>query len=117
MSTASTELADGAQTGWVLSVETVRSIVNGLSRRAVPFALLGALSSLPGAGATVVQGPQSVLLAADQSGTVTFHTGMARPRPISELGWTAEQAAALRHKMAAFAQDWDDPAMDVYDAL
>lgn len=117
MTTASTALGDAVQTGWVLPVETVRSIVCGLSRRAVPFALLGVLTSLPGAGATVVPVPEGVLLAADQSGTVTFHITTPRPRPMSGLGWSAEQAAALRHKLAAFAQDWDDPAMDVYDAL
>lgn len=36
-------------------------------------------------------------------------------RLVSELGWTTEQAAATRHKLAAWAEDWNDPAMDVYD--
>ena len=38
-----------------------------------------------------------------------------RVRDISELGWTTEKAAAMRHKFAAFADDWNDPAMDAYD--
>jgi hypothetical protein len=117
MSAAATDIADRTQVGWVLPAEAVRSIVDGLSRRAVPFALLGVLSSLPGGGATVIPGPEGVLLAADQSGTLTFHLSTARHRPINQLGWSGEQAAVLRHKLAAFAQDWDDPAMDAYDAL
>ncbi len=35
--------------------------------------------------------------------------------PISELGWTEEQAAEARARLSAFAPFWDDPSMDVYD--
>ena len=28
-----------------------------------------------------------------------------------------QQAADLRHRLAAFAEDWERPEMDVYDAL
>lgn len=37
-------------------------------------------------------------------------------RPISDLGWTPEQAAEVRRRLLPFAEDWDDPAMDIYDA-
>lgn len=36
---------------------------------------------------------------------------------ISDLGWTRDQALAIRGQLASFAEDWDDPAMDVYDEL
>lgn len=35
---------------------------------------------------------------------------------IRDLGWTREQAKAVRAKLSSFAQDWDDPHMDVYNA-
>ena len=34
---------------------------------------------------------------------------------IKDLGWTQEQAAEIRARLASFAEDWDDPIMDVYD--
>ena len=36
---------------------------------------------------------------------------------ISDLGWTDEQAATTFYKLASFAEDWDAPGMDAYDAL
>lgn len=36
---------------------------------------------------------------------------------ITDLGWTREQAAVVRGLFSAIAEDWDDPAMDVYDDL
>jgi hypothetical protein len=41
-----------------------------------------------------------------------------RPRgiPTAELGWTKEMVAEARRRLASIADDWDDPAMDVYDA-
>ena len=36
-------------------------------------------------------------------------------RPISELGWTPEQVAEARRRMAHLDYLWDDPSMDVYD--
>jgi len=35
--------------------------------------------------------------------------------PISELGWTKEQAVEARARLSAFAPFWDDPSMDVYN--
>jgi hypothetical protein len=32
-------------------------------------------------------------------------------------GMTPEQAADLRHRLAAFVEDWERPEMDEYDAL
>lgn len=34
---------------------------------------------------------------------------------IDDLGWTREHAAQVRARLSAFAEDWDDPEMDIYD--
>lgn len=34
-----------------------------------------------------------------------------------QLGWSREEAARVRDSLMSFADDWDDPAMDVYDEL
>lgn len=34
---------------------------------------------------------------------------------IRDLGWTRERAREVRAKLAAFAADWDDPCMDIYN--
>jgi hypothetical protein len=34
---------------------------------------------------------------------------------IQELGWTREQAAAIRYRLAAFREDWEAPVMELYD--
>jgi hypothetical protein len=34
---------------------------------------------------------------------------------IRDLGWTEDMARNVRARLASFAEDWDDPAMDVYD--
>lgn len=36
---------------------------------------------------------------------------------IDDLGWSPEYAAQVRSQFATFAEDWDDPAMDIYDEL
>ncbi len=36
---------------------------------------------------------------------------------LAERGIDEQQAADLRHRLAAFAEDWERPEMDVYDAL
>jgi hypothetical protein len=44
--------------------------------------------------------------------------GLPRPTKrltIHDLGWTRERAREVRAKLAAFAVDWDDPSMDVYN--
>jgi mRNA interferase MazF len=41
----------------------------------------------------------------------------AGQRPISELGWTREQAAQVRASLQAFDEDWDAPGMEDYDRL
>jgi uncharacterized protein (DUF433 family) len=42
--------------------------------------------------------------------------GVENPvRYIADLGWTPEYAAELRLRLRTFADDWDDPEMDVYD--
>ena len=34
---------------------------------------------------------------------------------IDDLGWTREQALAIRAELNSFAEDWDDPKLDVYN--
>jgi len=36
---------------------------------------------------------------------------------LEERGIGQEQAADLRRRLAAFAEDWEKPEMDVYDAI
>jgi hypothetical protein len=36
---------------------------------------------------------------------------------LGNRGITPEQAANLRRRVATFAQDWEQPEMDAYDAL
>lgn len=36
---------------------------------------------------------------------------------LSECGIDKRQAADLRNRLKSFAEDWDQPAMDVYDAI
>lgn len=36
---------------------------------------------------------------------------------IRDIGWTREKAADVRAQLASFVDDWDDPAMNVYDDL
>ncbi|MCY3020135.1 MAG: hypothetical protein NTW87_14045 [Planctomycetota bacterium] len=38
-----------------------------------------------------------------------------RALTIHDLGWTKEIARDVRSQLASFAEDWDDPAMDVYN--
>ncbi|MCY2990152.1 MAG: hypothetical protein NTY19_20100 [Planctomycetota bacterium] len=46
---------------------------------------------------------------------VTFLT--SQPVNLAERGIDERQAADLRQRLAAFAEDWDRPEMDVYDDL
>lgn len=46
---------------------------------------------------------------------VTFLT--SEPVSLAERGINEQQAADLRQRLAAFAEDWDRPEMDVYDDL
>jgi len=38
-----------------------------------------------------------------------------KPLSIDDLGWTQERAAQVRARLSSFAEDWDDPEMDIYD--
>jgi hypothetical protein len=46
-----------------------------------------------------------------------FQALVPKALTIDDLGWTREQAAVVRALFGIFAEDWDDPAMDVYDGL
>ena len=47
---------------------------------------------------------------------VTF-LSKSEPVDLAQRGIDAAQAADLRHRLAAFAEDWDRPDMDVYDEM
>lgn len=39
------------------------------------------------------------------------------PHLIQDLGWTQEEATAIRYRFAAFREDWEAPGMELYDDL
>ena len=52
----------------------------------------------------------------------TIKSSKALPRKkkrptVQSLGWTKEEALETYYKFRAFAEDWDDPAMEVYDDI
>jgi hypothetical protein len=48
---------------------------------------------------------------------VAHLTPLKTPLRIEKLGWSRSDAAEVRARLQSFADDWDDPDMDVYDAL
>jgi hypothetical protein len=44
-------------------------------------------------------------------------TPLMTPLRIEQLGWSRADAADVRSRLHSFADDWDDPDMDVYDAV
>ena len=48
---------------------------------------------------------------------VTFVTATEPTVDLAARGVTPEQAADLRQRLATFAEDWQRPEMDAYDAL
>ena len=48
---------------------------------------------------------------------VTFLSLPASEVKLAEQGVSVEQAADLRRRLATFAEDWQRPEMDVYDAI
>lgn len=51
---------------------------------------------------------------------IELHLDIAPSQPIGELealGWTSQQIEETRAKLASVEEDWNDPAMDVYDEL
>ncbi len=48
---------------------------------------------------------------------VTFLTSTSNSVDLSSRGITKEQAANLRTRLQSFAEDWESPDMDAYDAL
>ena len=48
---------------------------------------------------------------------VTFISSPATAVDLAERGVNPEQAADLRHRLTTFAEDWQRPEMDAYDAL
>jgi hypothetical protein len=39
------------------------------------------------------------------------------PRLVRDLGWSEEQATDTHYRLRPFAEEWDAPEMDAYDAL
>ena len=48
---------------------------------------------------------------------VTFVSSPAVAVDLVERGVNSEQAGDLRHRLMTFAEDWQRPEMDAYDAL
>jgi hypothetical protein len=47
-----------------------------------------------------------------------FPQNAATDTPVDwSIGWTEEQTAEIRHRLAAFEEDWDAPGMEIYDSL
>lgn len=47
----------------------------------------------------------------------THRIQVKTPLRIDQLGWSRADAADVRARLHSFAEDWDDPEMDVYDAV
>lgn len=54
---------------------------------------------------------------AEEEGARVLVTFLSNPSPVSlsSLGVGREEAAELRWRLGVITEDWDDPAMDVYD--
>ena len=48
---------------------------------------------------------------------VTFVSSPVPAVDLADRGVNPEQAADLRHRLTTFAEDWQRPDMDAYDAL
>jgi hypothetical protein len=48
---------------------------------------------------------------------VTFVSSPAEVVDLADRGLSTEQAADLRRRLTTFAEDWQRPEMDAYDAL
>ena len=57
------------------------------------------------------------LAEAEGSRVVVTWVHPAEPVDLGERGIDESQAADLRHRLAAFAEDWDRPEMAAYDEL
>ena len=57
------------------------------------------------------------LAEAEGSRVVVTWVHSAEPVDLGERGIDESQAADLRHRLAAFAEDWDRPEMAAYDEL
>jgi hypothetical protein len=57
------------------------------------------------------------LTEAEGSRVIVTWVKPAEPVDLRERGIDEVQAADLRHRLAAFSEDWDRPEMSVYDDL
>ena len=55
-------------------------------------------------------------MAGNHTDALTTEPGSKSQLTIEDLGWTPEYAQVVRARLASFAEDWDDPAMDVYNS-
>lgn len=54
---------------------------------------------------------------AEGSRVIVTWMPVAHSVQLKDKGIEESQAAGLRHRLAAFAEDWDRPEMDIYDEL
>jgi hypothetical protein len=59
----------------------------------------------------VAVGPAEILV------VVQPQAAPIQPLTITDLGWSVTKATVIRERLAAFAEDWDDPRMDIYNEL
>lgn len=59
----------------------------------------------------IAPGPAEILV------VVQPQAAPVRPLNITDLGWSVSKATVVRERLAAFAEDWDDPRMDIYNEL
>ena len=116
MSATYTDLISPPLVGLTVRPKASPTIADALSRLASPLAIAGALRIVSNASTAIHRRDQD-FMAIYAGDSATFNASARRVRSVSELGWTVEQAAAMRHRLSAFADDWNDPAMDAYDAL
>ena len=63
----------------------------------------------------VTPGPAEILVVIQPASQP--QAASSRPLTIDDLGWSQAKAAVVREQLASFVEDWDDPRLDVYNAL
>jgi hypothetical protein len=63
----------------------------------------------------ITPGPAEILVVIQPE--IQPQIASSRPLTFEDLGWSQVKAAVVREQLASFVEDWDDPRMDVYNAL
>lgn len=61
----------------------------------------------------IAPGPAEILVVVQPQND----TSISDQFTIADVGWSPTKAAAIRATLASFVDDWDDPRMDIYNAL